>query len=178
MSDSRGLAVGETAPEFTAPLVGQDGEVERVSLTTLLEDRPVLLAFYTNDFSPDCIDEWCSFRDYDWFASGEQVQVVGVSTSRPYTHRKFIDYLGLNFPLFSDTDLTVSEAYRVDYRAFKVARRARRSCFLVDTDRVVRYKWVGEHPLDPTRDTPPVAEVHEAVIEELGEPETETFGLG
>ena len=172
-----GLDVGEVAPDFTAPLVSPEEGVEEVSLESLLVDRPVLLCFYTNDFSPDCIDEWCSFRDYGWFSTSEQVQVVGISKSRASTHRRFIDYLGLTFPLFSDGDLAVAEAFDVKYRTFRLFPRSRRSCFLVDTDRTVRYRWVGTHPLDPTRDTPDVYEIHEAIREEYGEPEAETFGL-
>ncbi len=172
-----GLDVGDTAPDFTAPLVSPEEGVEEVSLESLLADRPVLLCFYTNDFSPDCIDEWCSFRDYGWFSTSEQVQVVGISKSRASTHRRFIDYLGLTFPLFSDRDLAVAGAFDVKYRTFRLLPRSRRSCFLVDTDRTVRYRWVGTHPLDPTRDTPDVYEIHEAIREEYGEPEAETFGL-
>ncbi|WP_338727314.1 peroxiredoxin [Haladaptatus sp. DJG-WS-42] len=177
MTGERGLAVGARAPEFTAPLVTADGSIEPTELATLLEDRPVLLAFYTNDFTPDCISEWCAFRDYDWFASGERVQVVGVSKSRPATHRRFIDKLGLSFPLYSDADLSIAEAYDVKYRTFKVIPRAHRSCFLIDQDGIIRYRWIAENAIDPTLDTPPLAELHEAVAEHVGELENETFGF-
>jgi len=53
-----GLDVGDSVLDFTAPLVSPEGGVEDVSLDSLLANRPVLLCFYTNDFSPDCIDEW------------------------------------------------------------------------------------------------------------------------
>lgn len=168
MSSSSGLAVGEQAPDFTAPLVSADGETEDVAFSELLDDKPVLLSFYTADFSPDCVDEWCSFRDFDWFSAGEEIRVVGISKSGVRLHRRFIDHLGLNFPLYSDPDLAVASAFDVDYRAFGVSRRARRSCFLVDEDRTIRYRWLGEHWLDPTRDTPPVGEIHDAIQRELG----------
>lgn len=177
MKQSVGLAVGETAPDFTAPLVAPDGETRDVEFSTLLADQPVLLSFYTADFSPDCISEWCSFRDFDWFSSGEQVRVVGVSKSGPKMHRRFIDRLGLGFSLYSDENLDIAGAYGVDYRAFGLSARARRSCFLVDADRTIRYRWVGEHWLDPTRDTPPVGEIYDAVVDELGPSNTETFGF-
>lgn len=189
MGSGDGLPVGATAPDVTGTLVrptgeetapGEDGTTteEDVALSDLLADGPVLLCFYTADFSPDCVEEWCSFRDFDWFASGEHVQVVGVSKSPTWLHRRFIDRLDLSFPMFSDTDLEMAEAFDVVYRALGVSRRARRSCFLVDEDREVRYRWLGEHWLDPTRDTPPVGEIHEAVSEELGEAdEQETFGF-
>ena len=171
MSRPDGLAVGETAPDFEAPFVTPDGETASMTFSTLLEQRPVLLNFYTMDFSPDCVTEWCSFRDFEWFTSNDDVGIVGISKSSPSMHQKFIDYLDIKFPLYSDDNLAISEAFDVDYRALGLFRRARRSCFLVDQDRVVRYRWLGEHWLDPTRDTPPVEEIHQAIVEELGEAE-------
>ena len=177
MSDSVGLAVGERVPEFDGELVHPDGTTDRVALSDLLADGPVLFNFYTADFSPDCVDEWCSFRDFDWFTSGDVVQVVGVSKSGTTLHRQFLNYLDLGFPLYADTDLAIADVFGVRYRVFKLIARSHRSCFLVDTDRTVRYKWVGEHWLDPTRDTPPVEDIHDAIVTELGR-EHETFGMG
>lgn len=106
------------------------------------------------------------------------MQIVGVSKSGTWLHRKFIDRLDLTFPIFSDTDLEIAEAFDVDYRVLGLVRRARRSCFLIDTDRTVKYTWIGEHWLDPTRDTPPVGDIHDAVREALDvEGSEETFGF-
>ncbi|MGM0590790.1 MAG: redoxin domain-containing protein [Halobacteriota archaeon] len=170
MDSGPGLSVGATASDFTAPLVSPGGGVEQVALSSLLADGPVLLCFYTVDFSPDCIEQWCSFRDFEWFASGDTVQVVGVSKSGTRLHRRFIERLNLGFPLYSDRSLAVARAFDVDYRTFGLVRRSRRSCFLLDKDRTVRYRWVGDHWLDPTLDVPPVSEIYEAVNEELGLP--------
>ena len=120
MGDSTGVAVGEEVPDARGTLVTPDGETTETALAELLADRPVLFTFYTNDFSPDCIKEWCSFRDYDWFTSNDAVQVIGASKSRPFNHRKFIDYLDLQFPLYADTDLELAAAFGVDYRVFKL----------------------------------------------------------
>lgn len=163
---SIGLDVGTEAPDFTAPLVRPERETEPIALSTLLEESPVLLAFYTNDFSPDCVTEWCSFRDDDWFDANDRIQVVGVSRSRPYTHRRFVEYLDLPFSLYSDTDLAITEAYGVRYRLFKLLPRARRSCFLIDQEGRIRYTWVAEHPIDATRETPSMRDIR-AAIEEL-----------
>ncbi|QCJ47365.1 redoxin domain-containing protein [Haloprofundus sp. MHR1] len=177
MAEHVGVEVGESAPDVTGQLVRPDGEVDDVSLAALAAEKPVLLSFYTADFSPDCIEEWCSFRDFDWFSTGERVQVVGVSKSGVRTHRQFINRLNLGFPLYSDGDLDIAEAFDVAYRAFGISRRARRSCFLLDESMTVRYRWVGDHWLDPTRDTPPVGEIHEAIQAELGGDEEQTFGF-
>ena len=176
MTDSTGLGVGERVPDFSGQLVDPDGAERTVTLTELLEDKPVLFNFYTADFSPDCIDEWCDFRDFDWFATGDQVQVVGVSKSGAALHKRFIDYLDLGFPLFADPDLDIAEAFDVRYRAFKISSRARRSTFLVDRERRIQYKWLSNHWLDPTRDTPPVREIHEAIVEKLQD-DSAGFGM-
>jgi peroxiredoxin len=70
----------------------------------------------------------------------------------------------------SDPDLELAEAYEVVYQGAKLFPRVRRSCFLVDTDEVIQYRWLADHWLDPTRDVPPVEEIHEAVWEPPGEP--------
>ncbi|ADQ68186.1 peroxiredoxin [Halogeometricum borinquense DSM 11551] len=176
MSDV-GIAVGETVPDVQQSLVQPDGETETASLSELVEEQPVLLNFYTVDFSPDCISEWCEFRDFDWFASGDAVQVVGASKSGERLHRKFISQFDLGFPLFADTTLELADAFGVRYKAFGLSHRAHRSCFLVDEEMTVRYKWIGEHWMDPTRDTPPVSEIHEAIVDELTIDQTETFGF-
>jgi peroxiredoxin len=176
MGSEDALTVGDEVPAAAAPLVHADGDAEETRLSDLYEDQPILVVFYTNDFSPDCVTEWCSFRDYAWFTSNDQVRVVGSSKSREATHRRFSSYLDLEFPLFSDRDLEVSDAFGVTYRTFKVFPRSKRSVYLVDTDGVVRYRWIGDHPLDPTRDQPPLAEIREAVEELAGE-EPETFGF-
>lgn len=170
MGHSNGLDVGDTAPEFIAPLVQPDGTTEMTRLSTLLEDEPVLLCFYTNDFTPDCVGEWCSFRDYEWFDPDDgRVAVVGVSKSLPNTHEKFMNLFDLDFPLYSDPDLDVADGFDVKYRVFKVMPRSRRSCFLIDQDRTVRYRWLGQHPIDPTMDTPPVDDLSVEIEHSLTE---------
>lgn len=177
MPGSTGLPVGAAAPSVREALVKPSGEVREVPLAELYADKPLLLCFYTADFSPDCIEEWCSFRDLDWFASGDHVRVVGASKSRPMFHRKFIDALDLTFPMYADTDLELAAAFDVKYRTLGLFKRSRRSCFLIDTDGTVRYRWIGDHWLDPTRATPPVGEIHDDVMEILGESEPDTFGF-
>jgi peroxiredoxin len=167
MTPSSGLKVGDEAPDFVAPLVHPDGSVEDESLHALLEDGPVLLVFYTNDFTPDCIEEWCEFRDFDWFTASNEVQVVGVSKSRVGTHKRFSNYLDLGFPLYSDRDLAIAEKFAVKYRTLKLLPRARRSCFFVDRDGQIQYTWIAEDRIDPTRDTPDVTEIYEAIRDVL-----------
>ncbi|KAB1186656.1 MULTISPECIES: redoxin domain-containing protein [Haloferax] len=172
-----GLAVGTSADDVEAPLVTPSGDVTDRCLSELAEENPVLLCFYTADFSPDCTDEWCAFRDFDWFAAGQDVTVVGASKSGVGMHQRFIDRYDLTFPLYADTDLELASAFDVVYRTFGVSKRSRRSCFLLDEDLTVRYRWIGDHWLDPTRDVPPLTEVHEGITEALELEPAESFGF-
>ncbi|KAB1192369.1 redoxin domain-containing protein [Haloferax sp. MBLA0076] len=172
-----GLPVGATAADVETALVTPDGTVTDRCLSDLVAENPVLLCFYTADFSPDCTDEWCAFRDFDWFAAGRDVTVVGASKSGVGMHRRFIDRYDLTFPLYADTDLELASEFDVVYRTFGVSKRAHRSCFLLDEDLTVRYRWLGEHWLDPTRDVPPLTEVHEGITDALELESTENFGF-
>jgi peroxiredoxin Q/BCP len=169
------LDVGDRPPAVSGDLVDTDGTVGETPLSALTDEGPVLLCFYTMDFSPDCVKQWCAFRDFDWFSAGD-VSVVGVSRSGIRLHRRFIDHFDIGFPLYADTDLAISDAFGVTYRTFGLTNRSRRSCFLVDPAHEIRYRWLADHWLDPTRDRPPVSEIHEAVAAEVGT-DPETFGF-
>jgi peroxiredoxin Q/BCP len=167
MATAPGLDEGAKVPDFAATLVTPAGDRTEVALSELTAESPVLLSFYTADFSPDCIDEWCAFRDYDWFSTTDDVQVVGISKSGASMHERFISYLDLGFPLYTDPDLEIADLLDVRYRTLGIFARSRRSCFLIDTEHTIRYRWIGEHWLDPTRDVPPVDEIYDALKEIL-----------
>lgn len=167
---------GDAVEDCELTLVRPAGTVATTTLSALVADRPVLLSFYPADFGPDCLAEWCAFRDFGWFAGNPALQVVGSSRSGPTTHRRFIDYLDLPFPLVADTTLSLCDAFGVARRTVG-ASRSRRSCFLVDENLEIRYRWLGEHWPDPTRSVPPVAEIHEELKAILGPPSDE-FATG
>ncbi|MFC4550559.1 MULTISPECIES: redoxin domain-containing protein [Halorussus] len=177
MGDSGGPAVGSRAPEFEAPLARPDGTVGSTSLSSLLGERAVLLVFEPTDFDLETFPERSAVAEYDWFAADDRVQVVGVNRARPRTNRTFVDYLDVTFPFCSDRDLSIARSYGVTYRALGVALRARRACFFVDADGVVRYRWVADRSSDQGRSRPQLRDLYEAVTDALGTREPETFGL-
>ncbi|MFC6718616.1 redoxin domain-containing protein [Natrialbaceae archaeon GCM10025810] len=108
------LREGETAPTFERP-AAVDGAVVRSGLDELVDDGHgiVVLAFYPADFGPGCSDDTCLLEGFDLFAIGRDVSVVGVSTDSAYSHRAFADRYDLGFPLVSDGDGEIAEAYGV-----------------------------------------------------------------
>lgn len=102
------IAVGQKAPSFT--LLNDEGK--KVSLADF-RGKKVVLYFYPKDDTPGCTKEACSFRDgIDEVQDGGAV-VLGVSADSIESHKKFAQKFQLNFPLLSDVDKKVVQAYGV-----------------------------------------------------------------
>jgi peroxiredoxin Q/BCP len=99
---------GRKAPAFSIP--DQDGNV--VTLASL-KGRRVVLYFYPKDHTPGCTQESCDFRDSFARLEALGVSVFGVSRDNESSHRKFKDKLELPFPLLSDGEGVMCEAYGV-----------------------------------------------------------------
>ena len=105
-------AIGSKAPEFNAPVAG--GTYQEGAAVTLrsLKGRPVVLYFYPKDDTPGCTTQACGIRDA-WDQLAEKAHVFGVSIDSLASHAKFIRKHSLPFPLLSDPDHAIAEAYGV-----------------------------------------------------------------
>ena len=106
MTTSTRLEVGQTAPTFT--LDDQDGA--RVSLSDFAGDK-VVVYFYPAASTPGCTTEACDFRDNINSLKSAGYTVIGISKDAAPALKKFQSEQGLNFPLLSDPDLAVHNAY-------------------------------------------------------------------
>ena len=154
------LPEGTTAPEFE--LSGVDGaddeddstyEIREFSLTAMLEDGPALLAFYPGDFSPVCTEELCSLRDLQFEAVDRSTALYGVSRDSLFTHEGFAYEHDLQFPLLSDVGGEVCRGYdavhETDVEGGNVeAGLPKRTLYVVDEDRTIRYAWQTEDPYE------------------------------
>ncbi|MEA5387969.1 peroxiredoxin [Haloarculaceae archaeon H-GB11] len=159
------VTVGDTAPAFTAPMATGDSAtaVEQFSLSEALDDGPVVLAFYPAAFTGGCTDEMCAFRDSMAAFEELDARVFGVSVDLPFAQNVFMEHNGLTFPMLSDADHDVIEAYGVVKGPLQgIQRLARRSVFVVDTDGTVAYRWLREEG-----ETTDYAELVETVREEV-----------
>ena len=140
------LTTGDTAPAFVLPGT-TGGEVESYALGDRVETGPVVVAFYVFDFHPACTEEVCSIRDLGWFELFPGASVLAISTDSAYSHSAFARQYDIDFPLLSDSDGSVSDAFGVRREGVKDhALVANRSVFVVDEDRTVRYAWAAEDP--------------------------------
>jgi len=134
---------GDTAPEFTRPLV-TDEYWEDVALSELLDDGPVVLVFHPMAGSFPATYVWKELPGREW----GDCQVVGCSIATPYAHKRLIDEhdLGDEYRLYSDPGNGVAEQFGIAHELDGMAGIAepRPAAFVIDADRAVEYAWVAE----------------------------------
>ncbi len=99
-------------PPASAPLdvTVQDQTGQDTTLRSLL-GKWVVLYFYPKDNTPGCTQEACSFRDANQELQKLDVKVIGVSKDSLKSHQKFSASQNLNFPLWSDPEHLLLEAF-------------------------------------------------------------------
>jgi thioredoxin-dependent peroxiredoxin len=100
------LETGQTAPPFT--LTEHTGK--SVSLSDFA-GRNLIIFFYPAAMTPGCTKEACDFRDSLVRLQQAGYEVVGISPDKPEKLAKFELKESLTYPLLSDTDRTVMDAY-------------------------------------------------------------------
>ncbi len=133
-----GLALGDTAPDFT--LKNQNGE--DVSLSSFRGEKNVILVFYPFAFSGICTGELCEIRDNLGGFVSDAVQVLAISCDPMFSLRAWADKEAYFFPLLSDfwPHGAVAQAYGVFNER---AGMSIRGTFLIDTEGVVRWTLVN-----------------------------------
>ncbi len=133
------LRHGDKAPVFDMATDGGG----HISLKSL-KGQNVVLYFYPKDDTPGCTTESCAFRDNLKAFTKLKAAVIGVSKDSPESHDKFKAKYQLNFPLASDGDGSVCEAYGVWKEKSmygKTYMGIERSTFLIDDKGVIRQIW-------------------------------------
>jgi peroxiredoxin Q/BCP len=131
VADER-LAPGDQAPDFTLP----DADGNEVSLASLRGQR-VIIYFYPAAMTPGCTKQACDFRDSKADLSQAGFAVLGISPDRPAKLARFREKDGLTFPLLSDPDHQVLEAYGAYGEKTTYGKKTVgviRSTFVVDAD--------------------------------------------
>ena len=133
------LEPGQPAPAFHG--VDHTG-TERSSADFAGSD--LLIYFYPKAFTPGCTAEACDFRDrYETFTDAGYA-IVGVSPDTPGTLARFHDEYHLPFPLISDQDHTIAEAFGAWGMKKNYGREYEgliRSTIAVDADGIITNAW-------------------------------------
>jgi thioredoxin-dependent peroxiredoxin len=133
------LEQGQNAPDFTLP--GAGGETIALSA---LKGRKVVLYFYPKDDTSGCTLEAQDFnRLLPDFAKAD-AKIVGLSPDPVKSHDTFCGKYGLAFPLASDEDKGVLDAYGVWVEKSMYGRKymgVERTTVLVDRDGRIAKIW-------------------------------------
>jgi len=132
-------AAGDPAPDFALP--DESGTIHRLADQ---RGRWTVVYFYPKDDTPGCTVEACAFRDAndDLVAAG--ATVWGISPDDAGSHGRFRQKFHLTFPLLSDEDHAVAEAYGAWVEKVNYGKRymgIQRSTFLVGPDGRVARAW-------------------------------------
>ena len=101
-------SVGSEAPAFTL----RDAAGNEHS-TAAARGKWLVIYFYPKDDTPGCTIEACEFRDAESALQRAGALVWGVSPDDQASKAAFRDKFSLNFPILSDLDHQVAEAYGV-----------------------------------------------------------------
>jgi peroxiredoxin len=150
------IDVGSKAPDFT--LMNQDRQP--ITLSAVLQNGPVVLAFVPGAFSSVCTNEMCTFRDSIGTLGASKAQVVGVTTDTFFTLKAWADQQRFTFPLLSDYNKEVIRQYDVvNPDMIGLKNIAKRAVFVIGRDGIVKHRDV----LDDARNEPDYDKVRAAL---------------
>ena len=124
------VKVGDKAPLFE----GMADSGQKISLSSLVGSKNVVLYFYPKDDTPGCTTEACIFRDNWEKILSIDASVIGVSSQSVESHQAFKKKHSLPFPLVSDPDNEIRKLYGAT--GFLIPPRV---TFVIDKQGVVRF---------------------------------------
>jgi peroxiredoxin len=135
------LEVGDVAPDFTLP----DGDRNEVLHSEYVAGRLAVVAFFPWAFTSVCTAELCGVRDRLSELSNDVAATVAISCDATASLRELSRQQGFAYPLLSDhwPHGEVASAFGVFEPALGAALRG---TFILDADRLVRWRVVNDVP--------------------------------
>jgi peroxiredoxin len=140
------LAPGTGAPEFELACTPD----QKVALSEF-RGRPVILAFYPEDWSPVCSDQMGLYQELLPEFQKFDAELLGISVDGVWSHLAFAKDRNIHFPLLADFEPKgeVARAYGV-YRTQDGT--SERALYVIDADGVVQWSYVSPVGVNPGAD--------------------------
>ena len=140
------LPPGTKAPEFAL----RSTPDQTLSLAEL-RGRPVILAFYPEDWSPVCSDQLSLYQELLPEFQRFDAELLGISVDGIWCHLAFARDRNLHFPLLADFEPKgeVSRSYNA-YRAQDGT--SERALYVIDADGIVRWSYLSPVSVNPGAD--------------------------
>ena len=143
----RPLKIGDSAPDFSLPFATQDSVGHgTISLSHLVGNKNIILAFYPADWSGGCTKEMCMMRDNFTALAEFKADIFGISGDYQFSHHEWAKYHHLPFTLLSDHSHSVAKLYG-SYNGENGFNR--RTVFLIDTKGKIAYLDLDYKAGDP-----------------------------
>ena len=135
-------SIGELAPSF----VLKDTDLQDANLEEY-RGQNVVLVFFPLAFSGICTDQMCTLNENLQALNSLEAKVFGISVDSPFTLKKFKEVNQLEFPLLSDFNKTVCQAYDAFYEEFVLGLKgvAKRAVFVIDKEGKIQYQEILEN---------------------------------
>lgn len=144
------VLVTQHAPDFTAPAVMPDGQINEQFRLSELKGKYVVLFFWPLDFTFVCPSEIIAHDNRMSRFKELDVEVVGVSIDSEFTHHAWRETprdkggIGpVQFPIVADKRHEIVRAYGIEHPDGV----ALRGSFLIDKQGVVQHQVVNNLPL-------------------------------
>ncbi len=152
--------IGKPAPDFKAVAVINGKEISEDFNLADFKGKKIVLFFYPLDFTFVCPTEIIAFQDKMEEFEKRNTVVIGCSVDSAYSHWAWLNtprdkggIEGVNYPLVSDLDKTISMKYGVLGGSYHIAESgeisfegepvALRGLFLVDEDGIIQHQVIN-----------------------------------
>ena len=127
------LQIGNAAP--TISMVDSDG-----NNFSIPNGQKIVLYFYPKDNTPGCTAQACNLNENLPALQAKGFQVVGVSIDSNVSHQKFKTKFNLAFPLLSDPEHQLAEAFGVWVEKSMYGKQymgVARTTFIIDENGII-----------------------------------------
>lgn len=144
-----GLQVGDKAADFS--LIDETGHA--MKLSNVQPDWYLVLVFYRGYWCNVCLNQLLNLKtDFPKFTA-LHVTLAAISVDNPEDSANFNQQWRLPYPLLSDPHLQLIDAYGARHPNAHMGKDiARPTVIIIDPQKIVRYKYIGQSPLDRPSD--------------------------